>query len=615
VDSHNILNMNKLQIIAFIGGLIIGGGAMTVLMNREDPPIGAGLVLIQTNQIVDSYLLNTGDTSTGAYTFAGQITSETKNLSNYADFFNGTFLEAFDATTTSDGSIVTLNLQDKATNNALTMRFSDGDGTLVTPTSTALTAGTDASPTENYVYILKTTDALTVSTSDWPATEHIKVAYLLVPSATFVQNTGVYLNQNWNDGAMGSTNQGHLSHITEQLRLSGAVYHSGVDGNGDSSTYVVRTDAAPDTVTLKSTAGVVFQMHRQAYPAQDTSGSDIFTVVNENGNAHATGTDLYNFLSDADGDSMSNNYYNLVLWGSANKTGSLSPIKINLPTCSYNKLADAKQDTSGCDVFTIPDAFLRESSTGFLIARLTMDHTAAGQDLELNSTVDLRGLTPAGATGGTAAGNLTDFADNTFTVFDDLDVTKILAFQASGITTATTRTLTIPDANGTIALTNGNVGTGVWDLGGATSVEIVNGASPTVNVAGEIALDTTANQLVIATSTASEIVIPNVQYSRFHYASSTWTGTTTLGFGGATLAPLTIQKVNCYLSAGTAKLSLKDDAGNISNTLALTTSTSTQAFTTNNGFNIDDSPVIQIGTPASSPQSVSCTLEYTYDRQ
>lgn len=42
--------------------------------------------------------------------------------------------------------------------------------------------------------------------------------------------------------------------------------------------------------------------------------------------------------------------------------------------------------------------------------------------------------------------------DSLFTIKDDSDTTKIAAFQASGITTGTTRTFTFPDASGTIAL-------------------------------------------------------------------------------------------------------------------------------------------------------------------
>jgi hypothetical protein len=45
-------------------------------------------------------------------------------------------------------------------------------------------------------------------------------------------------------------------------------------------------------------------------------------------------------------------------------------------------------------------------------------------------------------------------SDADLTITDNSDTTKKLMFQASGITTATTRTLTVPDASGTIALTS-----------------------------------------------------------------------------------------------------------------------------------------------------------------
>jgi hypothetical protein len=46
------------------------------------------------------------------------------------------------------------------------------------------------------------------------------------------------------------------------------------------------------------------------------------------------------------------------------------------------------------------------------------------------------------------------FTDSLFTIKDNVDATKIAAFQASGIATGTTRTYTFPDATGTLALTS-----------------------------------------------------------------------------------------------------------------------------------------------------------------
>ncbi len=57
-------------------------------------------------------------------------------------------------------------------------------------------------------------------------------------------------------------------------------------------------------------------------------------------------------------------------------------------------------------------------------------------------------------TGGTISGVSIAGVDSTTTIADNADSTKKVAFEVSGVTTGTTRTLTIPNANGTIALTS-----------------------------------------------------------------------------------------------------------------------------------------------------------------
>lgn len=78
----------------------------------------------------------------------------------------------------------------------------------------------------------------------------------------------------------------------------------------------------------------------------------------------------------------------------------------------------------------------------------------------------------------TAGGNT--FLDNVFRVQDDGDATKQIAFQASGITTGTTRTLTVQDASGTIALTSNKLSafaaTTSSELAGVISDETGSGA-------------------------------------------------------------------------------------------------------------------------------------------
>lgn len=57
-------------------------------------------------------------------------------------------------------------------------------------------------------------------------------------------------------------------------------------------------------------------------------------------------------------------------------------------------------------------------------------------------------------TGGTISGVTIAGVDSTTTISDNADSTKKLAFEVSGVTTGTTRTLTVPNASGTIALTS-----------------------------------------------------------------------------------------------------------------------------------------------------------------
>jgi len=56
----------------------------------------------------------------------------------------------------------------------------------------------------------------------------------------------------------------------------------------------------------------------------------------------------------------------------------------------------------------------------------------------------------------TVAGTSTEFPDDTFRVIDNADTSKKMAFEASGITTATTRTITLPNFDGTVALFRGD---------------------------------------------------------------------------------------------------------------------------------------------------------------
>ena len=155
-------------------------------------------------------------------------------------------------------------------------------------------------------------------------------------------------------------------------------------------------------------------------------------------------------------------------------------------TADGNEIIFTAADASGSDkTITLPNA------TG-TVALLSTLSVASGSGLTYNSgtgefstnAIPNAQLANAsftlGSTGITLGGSFTTIAgltsitsnavvtnDNGFRVRDNSDNTKQLAFECSGITTSTTRTLTVPDVNGTI-ITSGDTGT-------VTSTMIDNG--------------------------------------------------------------------------------------------------------------------------------------------
>jgi hypothetical protein len=94
------------------------------------------------------------------------------------------------------------------------------------------------------------------------------------------------------------------------------------------------------------------------------------------------------------------------------------------------------------------------------------------------------------------------FRDSTFSITDESDTSKVLAFQLSGIATATTRTLTIPNASGTIALTS--------DLGSYQPLDATLTALAAYNTNGiltQTAADTFTGRTI--TGTASRVSVAN----------------------------------------------------------------------------------------------------------
>lgn len=355
----------------------------------------------------------------------------------------GTALDSPSVTVASNGSTITLSMQ-KSGGGDVRFWFSDGVHTHdCTPAATAtLTAGTDTSPQINYVYVLKSTKALTVSTTAFPSAEHAPVATVLCQSAASAQTDGVYKMHAWTDHVSGSSDSnGHVCHINYWIRQQPATWTSGV---------ALTPSVGAATFDVATSAGVVLQLHQHDFPAFDTSTGSEVMLVNDSATAYKRVGDLVSQLTDSTGASMSGKFYNLVFWGVVSEASGDCQLMCNLPNGSYVSEQAAIDDDDRTANYSIPSVF---RGVGFLIARLTVRHQVAGNTYSISQNEDLRGLFPTTGAGSGAASQ-SDYPDNAFTIYDETDTTKILAFQCSGITTATTRTLTVPNASGTIALTS-----------------------------------------------------------------------------------------------------------------------------------------------------------------
>jgi hypothetical protein len=157
--------------------------------------------------------------------------------------------------------------------------------------------------------------------------------------------------------------------------------------------------------------------------------------------------------------------------------------------------------------------------------------------------------------------------------------------------------------------------TGTHNFGGGV-LEIPNGSSPTVDAIGEIALDTTANELLLATSTSATApgVLKMWQPIRFSYASSTQgSGTTTRSLGVAPAAGY-LDEIQCDFS-NFMRVMIYDGTNRL-NDLVASSTIGTVKFTANNSFTSGEAMRVDIGTTTAIAANVygGCTAKFYYTR-
>ena len=143
---------------------------------------------------------------------------------------------------------------------------------------------------------------------------------------------------------------------------------------------------------------------------------------------------------------------------------------------------------------------------------------------------------------------------------------------------------------------NGNVGIGTTTPGKPLTVE------GTASIAqAEIGVITATSSLNVAGRP-----VDGYQYPAFSYATTTWSGTTTIPLGPAFVAE-TWSQVKCFTDVGNLAIQFNDGSNNMDSFQASTT-VGTVGLVTNNTFTASEKRYVNVGSPITAPTKISCTV-------
>jgi hypothetical protein len=309
---------------------------------------------------------------------------------------NGAVRETIDIDIVESAGTVYLNLQQSGGGD-LNFFFAEKTYPLdCTPVQqVALTAGTDAVPQINYVYVTESGGTLTLvnATTGWPSSgAYAPIATVFVQSAASVATDGAMKVHAWTDHVAKDNENGHLQHINRWIRQRPAAWRSGI-APGDMTT------ATPNAY-LSVGNGVIQQLHEHGFPAIDMASGGHAYLVNDPTTAYKRITTLDAITQDASGGVINNRWFPLVVWVAVAEKDADCQMFVNLPTGTYSTQAAATSDAAQYTVYTMPQDFV---GTAILVARYIVQGKTSGLWVQ-GAKEDLRGLFPSTSPGGGVAG-------------------------------------------------------------------------------------------------------------------------------------------------------------------------------------------------------------------
>lgn len=174
--------------------------------------------------------------------------------------------------------------------------------------------------------------------------------------------------------------------------------------------------------------------------------------------------------------------------------------------------------------------------------------------------------------------------------------------------TLTQKVLNIRADSNEVLTTTGYGTTTLLALDVTTAIDIFNNFYTTFAAFANGIVGAVTNAVLTGTWDFSGATVKQHTYSSFSYATSTaWTATTTIPLGPAYTAE-SWSGVKCFTDAGTLNVSFYDGTNRM-NLFNASTTVGTVGLSTNNTFTASEKRYVDIGTPASSPTKISCTVD------